>query len=95
MVPPITRVEVAILAVTNAGCRPVRTLGATFTRASPANCTAPVWLRANGTAHWRLRLRRPLPKGRYVVEAQAFDAKGDRSPLHSGTIASQRLLTVR
>lgn len=91
----ITRVEVAIATGGTKGCRWVRTTRSALTRMSAKACANPVWLKATGTMHWRLRLTRRLPKGRYVVEAQAFDARGARSPIAAGGVPSQRAFTVR
>ena len=36
-------------------------------------CSRPLWLRARGTTHWKLRLRVRLPAGRYFVRSDAVD----------------------
>jgi hypothetical protein len=43
----------------------------------PVSCQHPGYLRASGTAHWRLRLANRLPRGRYVAWARAVDAAGN------------------
>jgi hypothetical protein len=42
----------------------------------PGDCNQPNWLRARGTKRWTLRLRRSLPRGRYVVLARATHRYG-------------------
>jgi hypothetical protein len=93
----ITRVEVAILNLSRPKqCRWVKGLKIGFTpeRATTA-CDRPVWLRAQGTKHWKLQLKRPLPRGRYVVLARAIDANGNHSSVFSGKGRTQARLTVR
>ena len=41
-------------------------------------CVMPRYLRARGTTHWKLRLRRALPRGRYVAIVAVRDAAGNR-----------------
>ena len=72
----VTRVEVAISrAAGGRRCRFVSRGG----RLTPARrCSKPVWLKAKGTARWRLDLARRLPRGTYALRARAGDAAGNR-----------------
>ena len=38
------------------------------------SCDRPLWLRATGSKHWVLRLKHKIPKGHYLIRAQAIDA---------------------
>ncbi|HKP90753.1 MAG TPA: beta-propeller fold lactonase family protein [Thermoleophilaceae bacterium] len=60
----------------------------------PGDCGRPVWLRAKGTAKWRLRLRKPLPKGRYVVRSRATDSAGHRERRFTSARGNRSGLTV-
>ncbi len=51
-------------------CRFVERSGR-FTRPRP--CDRPIEFLARGTSHWSLRLRIPVPRGRYLVRADAVD----------------------
>jgi hypothetical protein len=42
------------------------------------SCRRPLWLRAHGLAHWRLRAKRRLPRGTYSVQTRAIDRAGNR-----------------
>ena len=55
-------------------------------------CVATGFLRATGTARWTFTLRRPLPKGRYVVTSRATDTTGTRETTVSK--ANRRAFTV-
>ncbi|MGZ3441199.1 MAG: hypothetical protein ACXVDD_16880, partial [Polyangia bacterium] len=56
-------------------CRRVSAAG----KLGPApSCSHRRYLRARGTAHWRLRLRHRLPRGRYVAVVRARDAAGNQ-----------------
>ena len=43
-----------------------------------SRCDRPHWLDARGAAAWRLRLRRPLARGSYLVRSRATDRAGNR-----------------
>jgi uncharacterized repeat protein (TIGR01451 family) len=45
-------------------------------RARNKVCDSPIWLKARGTRRWRLRLRRRLPPGRYVLYSRAVSSNG-------------------
>jgi dienelactone hydrolase len=45
--------------------------GGKLSRARP--CTHPIEFLAHGTQHWTLRLRFPVPKGRYLIRIDAVD----------------------
>jgi hypothetical protein len=46
------------------------------------SCRSPVRLRASGRRSWRLALKAQLPRGRYRVQVQAIDRRGNRERLH-------------
>ena len=43
----------------------------------PVSCKRPRWIRARGTAHWRLRMRVRLPRGRYTARSRGYDRAGN------------------
>jgi hypothetical protein len=53
---------------------------------------APLFLRASGTTTWTFRLKKRLPKGRYVVYSRATDVAGNREGRF--TSANRRSLKV-
>jgi hypothetical protein len=68
----LKRVDVAVTAGTGATCLRLAKDG-TLKR---GDCRKPIWLRANGKAKWRFVLKKPLPKGGYVVRSRATDGAG-------------------
>jgi hypothetical protein len=61
-----------------AGCRSLASPRGRFTRMPLENgrCTKVRWLRAQGTRRWRFKLRKTLPRGRYVIYSRALDKSG-------------------
>lgn len=49
----------------------------------PRACKRTIEFRARGTSHWSLRLRMPIPSGRYFVRIDAVDGF-DHHQRHSG-----------
>lgn len=77
--PAVKRVEVAIVREDAAGCRWLTSTKPRFTAGAAkvdGLCTGLRFVRATGTASWRLRLPRGLPKGRYAAYARATDGTG-------------------
>ena len=81
----VARVDVAVIRRARRGGRPVcellRSRAVRFQRVSVRRdgaCTKRIWLRAAGTSPWVLRLRRALPRGRYVALSRATDLAGRR-----------------
>jgi 6-phosphogluconolactonase (cycloisomerase 2 family) len=70
----LKRVDVAVTAPSGKACLRLAKGG----NLKPGDCKKPVWLRAKGTAKWRFALKKPLPKGRYVVRSRATDSAGHR-----------------
>ncbi len=86
----LARVEVAVARRSGGGCRPLDASGRLARRTVP--CAAPRWLTARLSADRRryvLRTGRPLPAGRYRVQARATDQAGNVEPP-----AKQRVVTV-
>jgi uncharacterized delta-60 repeat protein len=79
----LARVDVALVRIVGrrgraVRCELLRARDARFRR-SPARkgrCPGRIWLRASGTAQWRFKLTRPLPRGAYVLFSRARDAAG-------------------
>lgn len=71
----VTRVSVSVARLAGGRCRPVSAAGR-LGRAQ--SCARRRYLRARGTSHWTLRLRRRLPRGRYVAAIRARDAAGNQ-----------------
>jgi hypothetical protein len=80
---PVTRVRVSIARVSGRRCRFVGRGGKLGPRRS---CSRPSYLGARlgrlraGKVPWTLRVRRGLPRGRYVARVVAYDADGRFSP---------------
>jgi hypothetical protein len=74
----LARVEIAVLKA-GKGCRWLSSRVGDLRRVRPGRggaCNEPVWVRANGTSDWRLRLRRKLPDGRYTLFTRAVTRNG-------------------
>jgi hypothetical protein len=54
-------------------------------------CTPTTFLRASGTRHWTLRLRRRLPKGTYVAISVAIDSAGHAERIDSTDTSAFRV----
>jgi hypothetical protein len=78
----LARVELAVARDQgDDGCRYVGADG----RLGPASrCDAATWLRATGTRHWKLVLKRGLPRGEYTARVQAIDRAGNVEPSRPG-----------
>jgi hypothetical protein len=75
---PVAEVQVAIVRTTS-GCQWLKSVNGGFKKEPSTNgacLTGPVWLRAQGTYKWRLRLASQLPKGKYTFFSRATDAGG-------------------
>jgi uncharacterized repeat protein (TIGR01451 family) len=80
----VQNVEVAVVHYSGgaqpaaARCRFLRNARAKFKTVKPAagRCQPTVWLKARGTRNWRYRLRKRLPKGRYVLYSRAVNSSG-------------------
>jgi hypothetical protein len=74
----VARVEIAVRKA-GKGCRWLSSAAGDLRRVTPGRggaCDEPVWVRANGTEDWRLRLRRKLPDGRYTLFTRAVTRNG-------------------
>jgi ABC-2 type transport system ATP-binding protein len=71
----VRRVDVAIARRAGGRCRYLRINGRL---GRPASCGRRVWLRAQGTTRWHLRLTGRLMPGHYVVRLRATDRAGNR-----------------
>ncbi len=78
------RVEVALSAAS--GCRRLHVGGRLRTDRRVRGACPPLYLRATGTARWRLALPRGLPAGRYVLRVRAVARSGLRSRVVRATI---------
>jgi hypothetical protein len=58
---------------------------------TPRACTHPIEFRANGTAHWTLRLRIHVPRGSYLVRADAVDGFGRHQRHSAASVAKLRV----
>jgi hypothetical protein len=59
------------------------------------SCRPTVWLTARGTRHWALKLKKRLPRARYLVDARAVNRAGVTDNHFSRARHNQRRLTVR
>ena len=88
----LAKVEVAIRTAT--GCRRVTSAKGRL-KASRAKGCPPLWIKARGTARWRLELARNLPRGRYLVSARATNRAGIAGTAFSFKDRSRVRLRVR
>jgi hypothetical protein len=88
------RVEVAVGLRTGRRCRAMTSTRPGFARRATA-CKPTRWLRASGRRDWRLRLKRPLPRGRYVVWVRAVGARGTTARPFSAKAGNQIAFTVK
>jgi hypothetical protein len=82
----VARVDVALLRTTGGAvataarprCRWLASARGRFRDVKPTRrrCDKPVWRRAKGTARWSFKLRKGLPKGRYVLYSRATNRAG-------------------
>jgi hypothetical protein len=93
----VSRVDVAIRRLDVAGCRWVGgTRGALVSRAKRHGaCTSEVWIRATGTARWRLTLARALGPGRYEVRSRATIRAGLQEARFGAADRNLRRITIR
>jgi hypothetical protein len=63
--------------------------------ATRGRCLRATWLRAKGTRRWRLRLRRALRPGRYVVYSRAVTASGAPERRFSARDRNRRAVRIR
>jgi hypothetical protein len=97
----LRRVQVAIQVLKpkhkTAGCVWIRDRRG-HTKQTPkflGSCGPTVWLTAKGTRHWRLKLRKRLPRGRYLLFARALNRAGVSDNHFSRSRHNERRLTVR
>jgi hypothetical protein len=91
------RVRTVHVAIRRLGskCRWLAASGRLRTRKAKTCAEHPIWIRARGTRHWSLALRRTLPAGRYVVLSRATIAAGFAEARFSARDGNQRTLRVR
>jgi hypothetical protein len=65
--------KVYVMIYRNAGHGRCRFLERGGKLSRPRPCKRPIEFRARGTLHWSLRLRIPVPRGRYLIRADAVD----------------------
>ena len=68
----VSKVEVAVVQVKGKTCKSMKSNGSL----SKSSCTEPRYVTAKGTSKWSLKLRKTLPKGKYMVYARATDDAG-------------------
>jgi hypothetical protein len=96
------RVQIALLRLTP-GARAPRTgnapscswlasSSARFKTHAPTKgvCNKQVWLDATGTRHWRYKLRRRLPSGRYVLYSRVIDGVGNPTAVFSAALGDRQ-----
>ena len=57
-------------------------------------CAAGGFLTAKGTARWSLTLRKPLPKGSYVLTSRAIGSGAARETRFSAALGNRRAFKV-
>lgn len=90
----IAEVHVAITRARGSRCYSLNTRGR-WTRSirRSGRCIPRVFLLAEGAERWSLRIRRPLPRGAYVVHSRAVDNAEQAEPLFGP--ANSRVLRLR
>jgi hypothetical protein len=93
----VSRVDIAIRRLDVTGCRWVGgSSGALVSRAKRHGaCTSEVWIRATGTARWRLTLARALGPGRYEVRSRATIGAGLQEARFGSADRNLRRITIR
>ena len=71
----VAKVEVGLLQVKGSKCKQLTSTSAKF---RTAKCSGPTkYLKATGSSSWALKLKKKLPKGKYIAFAKATDDKGE------------------
>ena len=93
----VTRVDVAVRRLGVGGCRWLGGRGGWLVARPKRHgaCTSEVWVRAQGTTSWRLRLARALPSGRYAVRSRATIRAGLQEARFAVADGNLRRITVR
>jgi dienelactone hydrolase len=83
--------KVYVMIYRNAGHGRCRFLeqGGKFSRPRP--CNREIEFRARGTSHWSLRLRIPVPSGRYLIRADAVDQLRHHQPRTAASVITVRV----
>ena len=68
----LTKIEVALFQTKGSKCKALTAKG-TF---KSAPCDTPLYLAAKGTTKWSFKLRKKIPKGKYLLVARATDNEG-------------------
>jgi hypothetical protein len=92
----LRRVEVAVRAL-GKGCRWLSGKNArivTKKLAKGATCRPQGWQSASGSSHWRLSLRKSLPRGSYEISTRAITANGFREASFSKSDGNRRSFRV-
>lgn len=58
-------------------------------------CDSPIWLDAKGAESWKLKLKKPLPKGEYVVFSRAAAADGSTEWTFTKAAGNRKKLKLR
>ena len=58
----------------------------------PRLCNRPIEFKARGTSHWSLRLRIPMPSGRYLIRADAVDQLRHHQPRTAASVITVRVV---
>jgi hypothetical protein len=93
-----SRVHVAILRRSGGRCRWLTSASGRFTSRKAGrkgSCPSPRWVAAAGTARWRLRLGKALPRGAYVVFSRTTIGAGFREARFSAGDGNRVALRVR
>jgi hypothetical protein len=62
---------------------------------SKGGCTAPVWLHATGTTHWRFKIKHGLPAGHYLAYVRATSRAGATDLTFTRKRGNLATITVR
>jgi 6-phosphogluconolactonase (cycloisomerase 2 family) len=101
----VVRVELALIrlngkarpaATRTASCNVLTARGGLARQAAKRGvCAARRFIPANGTGRWTLKLRKPLPRGRYVLYARAIDRAGNVERLFTTRLGNRRAFRLR
>jgi Bacterial Ig domain len=100
----VARVELALIrldgkarpAATRSSCNVLTARGGFARQAAKRGvCAARTFITAKGTGRWSLKLRKPLPRGSYVLYARATDRAGNVERTFTTTSGNRRTFQVR
>ena len=94
----LSRVEISVQSLAGKQCRYLRGVAGRLTTTPgrrSSGCKSPVWLKATGARRWRMKLKRRLPAGRYLLKSRAVTRNGFAEATFSSKDRNSRTFRVR